>query len=1398
MTAGDTTGGHGGVAPELEEARAALLAAIVESSDDAIVGKTIDGFITSWNAAAERIYGYSAQEVLGKHISLLESGDREGEMTQMLGRIRNGEKVEHYETYRVRKDGGHVYLSLTVSPIYDSAGRIVGASSTARDMTERKRQEEQQLSTAKYTRSLIEASLDALVTISPEGKLTDVNEAAVKATGVPKEELIGTDFSDYFTEPEKAREGYREVFEKGFVTDYPLTIRHRDGALIDVLYNASVYRDSQGNVLGVFAAARDVTEQKQAAQYARSLIEASLDPLVTISTEGKITDVNEATVKVTGVSREELIGTDFSDYFTEPEKARAGYREVFEKGFVTDYPLTIRDSHGTLTDVLYNASVYRDVQGNVVGAFAAARDVTAQRQAAQYARSLLEASLDPLVTISAEGKITDVNEATVKVTGRKREELIGTDFSDYFTEPEKAREGYREVFEKGFVTDYPLTILHRDGTLTDVLYNASVYRDVQWNVQGVFAAARDVTAQKQAAQYSRSLIEASLDPLVTISPEGKITDVNEATTKVTGFNRDELIGTDFSDYFTEPEKAREGYREVFAKGFVTDYPLTIRHRNGEHTDVLYNASVYRDAQGNVQGVFAAARDVTAQKQVAQYARSLIEASLDPLVTISPEGKITDVNMATIKVTGREREELIGTDFSDYFTEPDKARAGYQEVFAKGFVTDYPLTILHKDGNLADVLYNASIYRDVQGNVLGVFAAARDVTAQKQAAQYARSLIEASLDPLVTISPEGKITDVNMATIKVTGRERGELIGTDFSDYFTEPEKARAGYQEVFAKGFVTDYPLTILHKDGGLTDVLYNASIYRDVQGNVLGVFAAARDVTEQKQAAQYARSLIEASLDPLVTISPEGKITDVNMATIKVTGASFDELIGTDFSDYFTEPDKARAGYQEVFAKGFVTDYPLTIRHRDGTLTDVLYNASIYRDVQGNVLGVFAAARDVTAQKQAAQYARSLIEASLDPLVTISPEGKITDVNEATTKVTGVPRDELIGTDFSNYFTEPEKAREGYQQVFAKGFVTDYPLTIRHRDGTLTDVLYNASVYRDVQGNVLGVFAAARDVTEQKRVMHEFAETRTFLDNILQSSTKYSIIGKDMNYRILSWNEGALRNYGYTESEIIGQDSGILHSPEDVESGAVEALMKTAYDKGLAEGEFTRVRKDGSRFVASVVVTRRNDASGRPIGYLLMSTDITEKKQAEEKLRYASQYARSLIEASLDPLVTISTEGKITDVNEATTKVTGVPKEELVGTDFSNYFTEPDKAREGYMQVFSKGFVTDYPLTIRHRDGRLTNVLYNASVYKDPDGNVLGVFAAARDVTAQREAEAKVAEQRSREEQRARELERLAELERFQKLTVGRELKMVELKKEIEELRKELDACRTGTRTTL
>jgi len=162
-----------------------------------------------------------------------------------------------------------------------------------------------------------------------------------------------------------------------------------------------------------------------------------------------------------------------------------------------------------------------------------------------------------------------------------------------------------------------------------------------------------------------------------------------------------------------------------------------------------------------------------------------------------------------------------------------------------------------------------------------------------------------------------------------------------------------------------------------------------------------------------------------------------------------------------------------------------------------------------------------------------------------------------------------------------------------------------------------------------------------------------------------------------------------------------------------------------------------------------------------------------------AAQYARSLIEASLDPLVTISPEGIITDVNEATVTVLGVPRDQLIGTPIHLYHTEPEKTDEIYQQVVAQGSLADYPLTLRHRDGSLTDILCNLSAYRNTGGNVIGVLATGRDVTKQVKAQREIAEQQ------AEVLERLEQLERFQRLAVGRELKMIELKKEIESLRR-------------
>ncbi|MDQ1482819.1 MAG: hypothetical protein QOF35_895, partial [Actinomycetota bacterium] len=168
------------------------LAAIVQDSDDAIVGKTLEGVVTNWNPAAERMYGYSSEEMIGRSIDLLSPKERVGEIKAILALIKAGEQVHHFETVRVRKDGTTFPASISISPIRNVDGSIAGASTIARDITIQRQAFD-------AARSMIESSLDSLVAISPEGTITDANLATVKVTGIPRDELIGTAFSDYFT-----------------------------------------------------------------------------------------------------------------------------------------------------------------------------------------------------------------------------------------------------------------------------------------------------------------------------------------------------------------------------------------------------------------------------------------------------------------------------------------------------------------------------------------------------------------------------------------------------------------------------------------------------------------------------------------------------------------------------------------------------------------------------------------------------------------------------------------------------------------------------------------------------------------------------------------------------------------------------------------------------------------------------------------------------------------------------------------------------------------------------------------------------------------------------------------------------------------------------------------------
>ena len=400
------------------------------------------------------------------------------------------------------------------------------------------------------------------------------------------------------------------------------------------------------------------------------------------------------------------------------------------------------------------------------------------------------------------------------------------------------------------------------------------------------------------------------------------------------------------------------------------------------------------------------------------------------------------------------------------------------------------------------------------------------------------------------------------------------------------------------------------------------------------------------RTAAAYARSLLEASLDPLVTISAEGKITDVNDASVQATGVAREKLVGTDFSDYFTEPENARAGYQQVFSQGFVRDYPLAIRHVSGRVTDVLYTASVYKDDQGKVLGVFAAARDVTERKLAEEermkldqrlrdqqfYTRSLIESNIDALMTTDPSGIITDVNKQMEALTGCTRDELIGAPFKNYFTNPQRAEAGINAVLREKKVTNYELTARARDGKETVVSYNATTFYDRDRKLLGVFAAARDVTERKQTEAALSRQVGLLD--LSSD---AIMVRDLKGIISSWNHGAEILYGFSKAEAVGRTSiELLGTQFPRPLAELEAGLR---DAGSWTGELVHRRKDGRLITVSTRWVLENSADSTQAKVLESNTDITVRKAAETALLESQQAAEAANRAKSQFLANMSHE---------------------------------------------------------------------------------------------------------------------------------------------------------------
>ncbi len=320
-----------------------------------------------------------------------------------------------------------------------------------------------------------------------------------------------------------------------------------------------------------------------------------------------------------------------------------------------------------------------------------------------------------------------------------------------------------------------------------------------------------------------------------------------------------------------------------------------------------------------------------------------------------------------------------------------------------------------------------------------------------------------------------------------------------------------------------------------------------------------------------------------------------------------------------------------------------------------------------------------------------------------------------------------------------------------SRGIEDIYELTYIRKDRSRFPAVVSITALRDANEAIIGYLLIGTDNTARKQAEEALLKAGA-LQSAIFNSANFSSIATDAQGVIQIFNVGAERMLGYPAVEVVNKITPAdISDPEEIVARAsalsiefampiapgFEALVFKA-SRGIEDiYELTYFRKDGSRFPAVVSVTALRDAQDAIIGYLLIGMDNTARKQVEEertkldqRLRDQHFYTRSLIESNIDALITTDPRGIITDVNKQTEMITGCTRDELIGAPFKNYFTDSRRAEAGINQVLTQGSVRNYELTVRSRDGKLTEVSYNATTFHDRERVLQGVFAAARDVT--------------------------------------------------------------------
>ena len=776
---------------EAEEARA-LLASIVESSDDAVHAVDLDGTITSWNLGTQRLFGYASEEILHKNVAVLAGPDREEQVRQNLKRVREGFTVGSFDALLQRKDGSRVEASMTISPIRNPAGEVVSAAVIARDITQRRQFERQLAESEARFRTFFEENGSVMLLADPSsGEIVAANRAASAFYGYPQDQLVGMYTSQIrIPQPGELALARQKVLRKE-QSVFAYRNRLASGEERDVEIYSSPFAVNGSTML--FAIVHDVTERLRAEaqlrdseERFRSTFEQAAIGIVHASFAGRILRCNEHFANQLGYSAEELSGMTIAQLTFPEDLAATG--EVLQRirdGSAASQSLEKRyfRKDGSVTWGKLTISLQRDGEGRAIHFVALAEDINARKTAEdrlaetrealriseERHRAAFQTSANAVNIFRLDdGVILEANRVFLDSLGFEQSEVVGRTLQQIgiWADPQEMRSVAEELLRVG-VFRGSLRMKKKNGEVFWSRLSASVFE--QAGVRCALSVTQDISQAKIAEEQLavaaealraseeryRTIFQTSPDAvIITRQSDGAILEVNQSFLDSARFERNEVIGRSTAELgIWVNESDRQMFIDQLEKqGKCRDLEVQSRKKDGEifwmklsasqieiggeHCRITF-AKEISEVKAAEERMAAAAEALRASEE--RY-RTIFHTSVD-CITISrlSDGGYIDVNKAFLDLIGIEREEIFGRTSADLgiWAHPETRSEIVELLRRDASVRDFQTQFIKKSGELVWVLISASVI-EIEG-VSCLVSIVRDISGAKEAESTIQSL-----------------------------------------------------------------------------------------------------------------------------------------------------------------------------------------------------------------------------------------------------------------------------------------------------------------------------------------------------------------------------------------------------------------------------------------------------------------------------------------------------------------------------------------------------------------------------------------------------------------------------------------------------------------------------------